>query len=46
MTPHAAFYSPSAMEDLRLKSVDVVNALLVEGRLTNCVNREYLEAAR
>ena len=46
VTPHAAFYSPSAMEDLRLKSVDVVNALLVEGRLTNCVNREYLEAAR
>jgi D-3-phosphoglycerate dehydrogenase/C-terminal binding protein len=46
VTPHAAFYSPSAMADLRLKSVEVVHALLVEGRLTNCVNQSYLEAAR
>jgi D-3-phosphoglycerate dehydrogenase/C-terminal binding protein len=46
VTPHAAFYSPSAMRDLRLKSVEVVHALLVEGRLTNCVNGLYLGAAR
>lgn len=38
ITPHAAFYSPAAMRDLRLKSVEVVHAYLVEGRLTNCVN--------
>ena len=46
VTPHAAFYSPSAMADLRLKSVEVVHALLVDGRLTNCVNQSFLEAAR
>jgi len=40
VTPHAAFYSPAAMQDLRLKSVEVVRALLTEGRLTNCVNRQ------
>jgi D-3-phosphoglycerate dehydrogenase/C-terminal binding protein len=45
VTPHAAFYSPAAMQDLRLKSVEVVHALLVEGRLTNCVNRQELEKA-
>jgi len=39
VTPHAAFYSPAAMIDLRLKAVEVVHAFLVEGRLTNCVNR-------
>ncbi|MDB5523396.1 MAG: hydroxyacid dehydrogenase [Rhizobium sp.] len=42
VTPHAAFYSPAAMQDLRLKAVEVVHALLVEGRLTNCVNRRHL----
>jgi D-3-phosphoglycerate dehydrogenase/C-terminal binding protein len=42
VTPHAAFYSPAAMRDLRLKSVEVVHALLVEGRLANCVNRQHL----
>jgi len=43
VTPHAAFYSPASMVDLRLKSVEVVHAFVAEGRLTNCVNREYLE---
>jgi D-3-phosphoglycerate dehydrogenase len=45
VTPHAAFYSPSAMQDLRLKSVEVVHTLLVEGRLTNCVNPQHLTNA-
>ena len=45
VTPHAAFYSPAAMQDLRLKSVEVVHALLVEGRLTNCVNQQFLRPA-
>jgi lactate dehydrogenase-like 2-hydroxyacid dehydrogenase len=45
VTPHAAFYSPAAMIDLRLKSVEVVYALLVEGRLTNCVNAHLLGKA-
>jgi D-3-phosphoglycerate dehydrogenase/C-terminal binding protein len=38
VTPHAAFYSPASMVDLRLKSIEVVHAYLTEGRLTNCVN--------
>jgi D-3-phosphoglycerate dehydrogenase/C-terminal binding protein len=42
VTPHAAFYSPAAMQDLRLKAVEVVHALLVEGRLINCVNKQHL----
>jgi lactate dehydrogenase-like 2-hydroxyacid dehydrogenase len=42
ITPHAAFYSPASMVDLRLKSIEVVHAYLAEGRLTNCVNTEYL----
>jgi D-3-phosphoglycerate dehydrogenase/C-terminal binding protein len=42
VTPHAAFFSPDAMVDLRLKSVEVVHAYLTEGRLTNCVNRELM----
>jgi D-3-phosphoglycerate dehydrogenase/C-terminal binding protein len=44
VTPHAAFYSPASMQDLRLKSIEVVHAYLAEGRLTNCVNREFLRA--
>lgn len=43
VTPHAAFYSPASMIDLRLKSIEVVHAYLAEGRLTNCVNAEYLK---
>ena len=44
LTPHAAFYSPDAMVDLRRKSIEVVVAYLSEGRLTNCVNRSHLAA--
>lgn len=43
VTPHAAFYSQASMIDLRLKSIEVVYAYLAEGRLTNCVNGEYLK---
>jgi len=43
VTPHAAFYSPASMIDLRLKSIEVVHAYIAEGRLTNCVNSEYLK---
>ena len=42
ITPHAAFYSPSALDDMQRKSVEVVVAYLRDGRLMNCVNREYL----
>lgn len=43
LTPHAAFYSPASLEDLHRKSVEVAIAYLREGRLTNCVNREFLK---
>lgn len=45
LTPHAAFYSPAAFEDLRRKSVEVAVAYLREGRLTNCVNAAALKPA-
>ena len=42
LTPHAAFYSPDAMVDMRRKAFEVVLHYLRDGRLTNCVNREFL----
>jgi lactate dehydrogenase-like 2-hydroxyacid dehydrogenase len=42
ITPHAAFYSPAAIEDIRRKTVEVVLHYLRDGRLTNCVNTEFL----
>jgi len=42
ITPHAAFYSPAAIEDIRRKTVEVVLHYLRDGRLTNCVNSEFL----
>ena len=42
LTPHAAFYSPDAMADMRRKSWEVILHFLRDGRLTNCVNREFL----
>jgi D-3-phosphoglycerate dehydrogenase/C-terminal binding protein len=46
LTPHAAFYSPAAIEDIRRKTVEVVLHYLRDGRLTNCVNAEFLRSAR
>ena len=46
LTPHAAFYSPSALVDLQRKSVEVAVAYLRDGILMNCVNRELLAAKR
>ena len=45
LTPHAAFYSPDAMKDMQRKAVEVILAYVNEGRLTNCVNREFLKGA-
>ena len=45
LTPHAAFYSPASLIDLRRKSVEVVVTYLRDGRLTNCVNQEFLTRA-
>lgn len=43
LTPHGGFYSPSSMEELRLKSVRHVIDYVRLGRLTTCVNRRELE---
>ena len=42
LTPHAAFYSLDGNNDLRRKAVETLVAYLTEGRLRNCVNREWL----
>lgn len=44
LTPHAAFYSPSALEDMQRKAVEVVVAYIRDGVLMNCVNREFLKS--
>jgi lactate dehydrogenase-like 2-hydroxyacid dehydrogenase len=41
-TPHAAFYSPAAMQDMQRKAVEVILPYIDEGRLINCVSRESL----
>jgi len=38
LSPHAAFYSPSSLIDLRTKSAKVALDYLEGGRLRNCVN--------
>jgi D-3-phosphoglycerate dehydrogenase/C-terminal binding protein len=42
LSPHAAFYSPASVIDLRLKAVECALTYLQEGRLTNCVNTALL----
>lgn len=42
LSPHAAFYSPSALEDMQRKAIEVIIAYLNDGVLMNCVNREML----
>ena len=44
LTPHAAFYSPAALEDMQRKSIEVCVAYLTDGTLMNCVNRQFLAA--
>ncbi len=44
LTPHAAFYSPSALADMQRKAIEVVVAFVRDGVLMNCVNREFLKA--
>jgi len=42
LSPHAAFYSPQSWRDMREKAAETVRRFLVEGRLRNCVNAEFL----
>ena len=46
LSPHAAFYSPDAMIDMRRKSLEVVLHYLRDGRLTNCINAGVLHETR
>lgn len=43
LSPHAAFYSPSSLEDMQRKAIEVIVAYLRDGVLMNCVNREFLK---
>ena len=45
LSPHAAFYSPASVVDMRLKAVEGALAYLQEGRLMNCVNAALLGRA-
>jgi hypothetical protein len=45
LSPHAAFFSPASMADMRLKAVEVALAYFGEGRLKNCVNAALLGKA-
>ena len=42
ITPHAAWFSPPAMDDLRRKAMETACDYLTGGNLANCVNAEYL----
>ena len=44
LSPHAAFYSYEGNNDLRRKCVETIVDYLVNGRLRNCVNRDWLRA--
>jgi lactate dehydrogenase-like 2-hydroxyacid dehydrogenase len=46
LNPHAAFYSPDSLVDLRRKAVETAYFYLRDGRLTNCVNSEFLKVRR
>ena len=42
LSPHAAFYSPAANDDLRRKTIETLLEYLETGSIANCVNREHL----
>jgi D-3-phosphoglycerate dehydrogenase/C-terminal binding protein len=44
LSPHAAFYSPASLRDMRTKGVETALRYLETGDLTNCVNRSFLRA--
>ena len=43
LSPHAAFYSPSALYDMQRKAIEVIVTYLREGVLMNCVNRGLID---
>jgi D-3-phosphoglycerate dehydrogenase/C-terminal binding protein len=44
LSPHAAFYSPEGIDDLRRKTIEVAMDWLKHGKLRNCVNAAMLPA--
>jgi phosphoglycerate dehydrogenase-like enzyme len=46
LNPHAAFYSPDSLVDLRRKAIETAYFYLRDGTLGNCVNAEYLKNPR
>ncbi|HWK46627.1 MAG TPA: C-terminal binding protein [Stellaceae bacterium] len=46
VTPHSAFASPSAIDDMRMKSLATARQYLATGVLRNCVNRDQLVGLR
>jgi lactate dehydrogenase-like 2-hydroxyacid dehydrogenase len=44
--PHAGFYSPDSLVDLRTKAAETVRLYLKENKLINCVNAEFLKHPR
>jgi D-3-phosphoglycerate dehydrogenase/C-terminal binding protein len=44
LSPHAAFYSPASLRDMRTKGVETALRHLETGELANCVNRSFLKA--
>ncbi|MEW9836231.1 NAD(P)-dependent oxidoreductase [Mesorhizobium marinum] len=46
VTPHAAFYSPSSLIDLRSKSAATALNYLLTGDSRDCANRDFLDLAK
>lgn len=42
LSPHAAFYSPASLQDMRTKGLETLVRFLAGGDLANCVNKEFL----
>jgi D-3-phosphoglycerate dehydrogenase/C-terminal binding protein len=42
LSPHAAFYSPPGLHDLRSKAVATAAQRIRDGSLRNCQNLEFL----
>jgi len=46
LCPHAAFFSPASLLDLRRKAIETAFFYLRDGKLVNCVNAEFLKRRR
>jgi phosphoglycerate dehydrogenase-like enzyme len=46
LCPHAAFFSPDSLSDLRRKAIETAYYYLRDGKLVNCVNAEFLKHKR